>query len=167
MVDPTAIARAIELPPELVVLGIAASPIFELRGAIPAAVGFYGMTPLKAFGLGVAGNVIPVVPLLLLLGPVSNALSYRSRIFERFFSWLFRRTRRRGTARYRRWGAFALVPFVAVPLPVTGAWTGCAAAFVFGVPFRYALPAIVAGILISGAIVTSTVAGATWLLAPL
>ena len=45
--------------------------------------------------------------------------------------------------------------FVAVPLPVTGAWTGCAAAFVFGIKFRHALPAIAAGVMIAGIIVTT------------
>lgn len=167
MVDATAIARELGLPPELAVVAIAATPIFELRGAIPVAIGIYGMSPSNAYLFGVLGNAIPVIPLLLLLGPVSNALAYRSRIFERFFSWLFQRTRRRVGDTYRRWGALALVPFVAIPLPVTGAWTGCAAAFVFGVPFRYAFPAVIAGILISGVIVTSASAGAVWILPPI
>lgn len=166
MVDPTAIARTLDLPPELVVVAIAATPVFELRGAIPVAIGVYGMSPATAFVLGVFGNLLPVLPLLLLLGPVSNWLSYHSRVFERFFSWLFTRTRRRGEDRYRRWGALALIPFVAIPLPVTGAWTGCAAAFVFGVPTRYAFPAIAVGVLIAGTVVTSAVAGAAWLVAP-
>lgn len=53
-----------------------------------------------------------------------------------------------------RYGTLALTLFVAIPLPVTGAWTGCAAAFVFGVKFRHALMAITAGVLISGVVVT-------------
>jgi uncharacterized membrane protein len=44
--------------------------------------------------------------------------------------------------------------FVAIPLPVTGAWTGTVAAFLFGVRKRVALPAIFAGICIAGVVVT-------------
>lgn len=162
--DAEAIARTLGLPPELAVVTIAMLPVFELRGAIPVAIGVYGMTPGRAFVLGVAGNMVPVLPLLTLLGPVSDWLSRHSRQFERFFDWLFARTRRRGEERYRRWGALALIPFVAIPLPVTGAWTGCAAAFVFGIPTRYAFPTILLGVGIAGVIVTSTVTGAAWLL---
>jgi uncharacterized membrane protein len=147
------------LPPELIVVIFAASPVLELRGAIPLAVGFYGMSPLRAFGLSVFGNLLPVLPLLFLLGRVSNFLAYRYRVFERFFTWLFERTRERVQDRYRKYGAVVLVPLVAVPLPGTGAWTGCAAAFVFGIEHRYAVPAIAFGVVLSGIIVTALSAG--------
>jgi uncharacterized membrane protein len=148
------------LPPEVTVVLFAASPFLELRGAIPLAVGFYGMTPTRAFVLGVFGNLLPVLPLLLLLGRVSNYLAYRYRVFERFFTWLFENTRENVGDRYRRYGALALIPVVALPLPGTGAWTGCAAAFVFGIETRYSLPAIVLGVLLSAVIVTAASAGA-------
>jgi len=147
------------LPPEFVVVVFAASPVLELRGAVPLAIGFYGMTPLRAFALGVFGNLLPVLPLLFLLGRVSNFLAYRYRAFERFFTWLFERTRERVEDRYKKYGAVALVPIVALPLPGTGAWTGCAAAFVFGIDHRYSVPAIALGVVISGIIVTSLSAG--------
>jgi uncharacterized membrane protein len=47
-----------------------------------------------------------------------------------------------------------LAIFVGIPLPVTGAWTGCAAAFVFGFKFKNALVAIFAGVLMAGIIIT-------------
>jgi len=47
-----------------------------------------------------------------------------------------------------------LLFFVAVPLPITGAWTGCAAAFVFGIRFKYAFPTITGGVMIAGLIVS-------------
>ncbi|MCX2818607.1 MAG: putative membrane protein [Methanobacteriota archaeon] len=147
------------LPSEVTVVLFAASPFLELRGAIPLAVGFYGMTPVRAFALGVLGNLLPVLPLLLLLGRVSNLLAYRYRAFERFFTWLFERTRENVEGRYRRYGAVALVPVVALPLPGTGAWTGCVAAFVFGIEPRYSLPAIVLGVVLSGVLVTTASAG--------
>ncbi len=142
-----------EIAPALFIILLSAIPFFEARYAIPVAIYSFGFSPAQAFALGIAGNIIPVIALLLLLDPVSAALSSHFRCFETFFSWLFSRTRRH-SERFERWGALALVPFVAVPLPVTGAWSGCAAAFVFGIRFRYALPAIVAGMVIAALLTT-------------
>ncbi|WP_048158714.1 small multi-drug export protein [Methanosarcina sp. WWM596] len=141
------------VPHWLAVMVIGAIPISELRGAIPVAMGIYGMGPLEAYFLSVLGNLIPVVPLLLYLEPVSGYLR-RYHIFDIFFTWLFARTRRNHTENFEKYGLFALTLFVAVPLPVTGAWTGCAAAFVFGIKFKHSLPAIAAGVMIAGVIVT-------------
>lgn len=157
--DARALADSLDLPPELTVFVIAATPIFELRGAIPVALGYFSMSPGKAVALSVAGNIAPVAPLLLFLGPVSDFLRKRSRAFDRFFDWLFERTHREHSARFDRYGALALLPLVAVPLPVTGAWTGCAAAFVFGVRFRYAFPAVSGGVGIAALIVTAVATG--------
>jgi uncharacterized membrane protein len=51
-------------------------------------------------------------------------------------------------------GNLGLTMFVAIPLPVTGAWTGCAAAIIFGIPRKLAIPAIFLGVMIAGGIVT-------------
>jgi len=142
------------VPHWLAVMVIGALPISELRGAIPVAMGIYGMGPLEAYFLSVLGNLIPVVPLLLFLEPVSEYLR-RYRIFDIFFTWLFSRTRRNHSESFEKYGLLALTIFVAVPLPVTGAWTGCAAAFVFGIRFKNSFPAIAAGVMIAGIIVTA------------
>ena len=141
------------VPHWLAVLVIGAIPISELRGAIPVAMGIYGMGPVEAYFLSVIGNLIPVVPLLLFLEPVSGYLR-RYRIFDIIFTWLFSRTRMNHTESFEKYGLLALTIFVAVPLPVTGAWTGCAAAFVFGIRFKHSFPAIAAGVMIAGIIVT-------------
>lgn len=137
---------------------IAMLPLSELRGAIPIALapvelGGYGMSVPEAYFLSVAGNMIPVIPLLLFLEPVSNFLR-RWKPGDIFFTWLFERTRRKHSEKFEQYGTLALALFVAVPLPATGAWTGCAAAFVFGIRFKHALGAIFAGVLIAGAVVT-------------
>ena len=54
-----------------------------------------------------------------------------------------------------KYEALGLIMFVAIPLPVTGAWTGCLAATLFKIRLRYALPAIIAGVLIAAVIVTA------------
>ena len=56
-----------------------------------------------------------------------------------FFDWLFARTRRRGRL-IKRFELIGLILFVAIPLPVTGAWTGSLAAFLFGVKKRPPCP---------------------------
>lgn len=141
-------------PPQLIIFLMAALPISELRGAIPLALGVYHFSPLNAFTWAVLGNLIPVIFLLWLLGPLSKYLSHHVYFFNRFFVWLFERTRRKHNHRFEIWGSLALIAFVAVPLPMTGGWTGAVAAFVFGVPFKRALPLIFLGIIIAGAIVT-------------
>lgn len=139
-------------PPELVTMVLAALPISELRGAIPYAITVGGMSWQKAFALSVIGNFLPVLPILLLLESVSTRLR-RYPLWDRFFIWLFERTRRKGRL-VERFEALGLVLFVAVPLPVTGAWTGCVAAFIFKIPLKLAVPAIFCGILIAGTVVT-------------
>lgn len=146
-------------PGWLLTVLVAALPISEVRGAIPMAVGVLGLPPADAYLLSVIGNLIPVVPMLLFLGPISEFLM-RYPLGERFFRWLFARTRRKYIKEHERFGLTALTLFVALPLPMTGAWTGCALAFLLGFRFWPAFAAITAGVLIAGAIVMATVMGA-------
>lgn len=105
--------------------------------------------------MAILGNMIPVVPLLLFLEPVSNWFRRHIALSDRFFQWLFARTRRKTEAGMRKYGVFiGLMIFVAIPLPVTGAWTGSIAAFLFGIKFRYSLPAIMMGVLIASIVVS-------------
>ena len=142
----------------LTVLFLAALPGLELRGAIPVAIGVYGFDPVTAYIVGVLGNLLPVPILLKLLGPVT-ALVRRFSVLDRLMDWLFAHTRTRHRARIARVGAGALVLFVAVPLPATGAWTGALIAHVFGIPFRYAFPLIALGVGIAGIVVTLATMG--------
>ena len=67
--------------------------------------------------------------------------------------WWFDQTLRRKRTLIERWGALALVLFVAIPLPFTGPWSGALVAYLFEIPFKYALPLIGLGILIYGCLV--------------
>jgi uncharacterized membrane protein len=151
------------IPGWLVTLIFAALPISEVRGAIPLAIGVYGYPPLEAYLLAVFGNLLPIIPLLLFLGPVSDYLR-KFTCWDRFFTWLFARTRRKCIKEHENFGLMALAIFVAIPLPMTGAWSGCAVAFLLGFRFWPAFAAIAAGVLIAGAIVTATVMGAQFLI---
>lgn len=135
---------------EAAVVILAALPVSELRGAIPLAVAM-GFSPVKAYLLSVAGNILPVLPLLFLLQPVSERLRHIP-VFDRFFNWLFERTKKKA-ALIEKFEMLGLILFVAIPLPITGAWTGCVAATLFKIRFRYAFISVLAGILLAGIIV--------------
>ena len=141
---------------------LAMTPIGELRVALPAALTIYHLSLTKAYLISVAGNLVPVIFFLLFLGPLSKWLSKNFRIFQRFFSWLFKRKREKYNSRMEKYGYPALVIFVAIPLPVTGGWTGALIAFLFGISFKRAFPLIALGIMIAGGIVLGlTQAGIT------
>ncbi len=97
---------------------------------------------------------MPVVLLLLFLEKISNYLSKKSKTFQRFFLWLFGRTRDKYSHRMKKYGQLALVAFVAVPLPLTGAWTASLVAFLFGIPFKKSFASISLGVITAGLIVT-------------
>ena len=110
------------------------------------------MPIFKAYLLSVFGNILPVVPLLVFLDPVSNRLR-KFWFFSKFFDWLFERTRKKADL-VQKYEALGLILFVAVPLPITGAWTGTIAASLFKIKFKYAFPAIATGVIIAGLIMT-------------
>lgn len=144
------------MPEEFIILLTSMLPVAELRGAIPLALTVYEMPIWSAFIFSVVGNLIPVVFIIWGLNLLVNKLLiHRIYILNRFFNWLFERTRRKHSKKFERWRDFALVVLVAIPLPFTGAWTGAIAAFVFNIPIKRAIPLIVLGVLIAGIIVTS------------
>ena len=143
---------------EVITLLIAMLPIAELRGAIPWALTLGQLTWQSAVLWAIIGNMIPIPFILLFLGPASRFLS-RWKFFDRFFQWLFTRTRKRGKA-IERYKAMGLILFVGIPLPVTGAWTGSVAAFIFGIPVLRSLVCIFIGVCIAAVVVTLTTLGA-------
>ena len=141
-----------QLPPPVAVVLVAMLPIFELRGAIPAGYALGMTNPILIYVLAVAGNFLPVLPILLLVGPVERRLR-RYPVMNRFFDWLFKRTVSR-SAMIKRYESLGLILFVAIPAPMTGAWTGSLAAYLFKLPLRMAIPCIILGILIAGVVVS-------------
>jgi len=137
----------------LKVIGIGMAPISELRGAIPLAISFYHFPWYTAYILGVIGNLIPVPFILLFLNSVIPVLR-RIRFMERLIDWFFTRTRRKGKL-VERYEWLGLMVFVAIPLPITGAWTGAILAVLLGLIFKSAFSAVGVGILVAGVIVTA------------
>ena len=149
------------LPSWLVIIIIAMIPLIELRGTIllwaaqDAGISFTGFPYPEGWPqiyiVSVIGNMIPI-PFILMFFPWIEKKLRRWKIFNRFFDWLFARTRKKAQA-IQKYEALALIFFVAIPLPMTGAWTGVFAASPFKVKFRLALLAIFTGVLIAGCIV--------------
>ncbi len=142
------------LPHELQVFFLAMLPITELRAAIPIGITLFKLPPEAALIWGVLGNTVPTILILLLLGPVCGFLMRHSKFFHNFFTKLFHKTRDKHTKNFDRYGTIFLVIFVAIPIPGSGAWTGALLAFLFGIPFKKAAPAIIAGITGAGLILT-------------
>lgn len=126
------------------------TPISELRGAIPLGISL-GLTPAVAAVISVFGNAFVVPFLLLLIEPLFERL----KTLTKLRNWIERYEERavtkfHGYEKFRFWGLFL---FVAVPLPTTGAYTGCVAAVMLGMSFKSAWASITGGVITSGIIV--------------
>ncbi|MCF7869561.1 MAG: small multi-drug export protein [Candidatus Omnitrophica bacterium] len=141
---------------ELIVVGVATLPIFELRGSIPLGVSL-NLSLYKVYFLSILGNILPVLPLLLFFKFFFHKLE-KIKFVGIFFSWWFRRVEKRSDV-VKKWGFWGLVLLVAIPLPVTGAWTGTVAANLFELKIKKSFFAILTGILIAGLIVSLVVKG--------
>jgi uncharacterized membrane protein len=138
---------------------LALLPISELRGAIPFAVA-RGIPWYFAYPFAAVFNAL-AAPLCWLF--LSSLHKVFLRLAERpFFGWykkLFdhfvERARSKLHKNIARWGWLGLALFVAVPLPVTGAWTGTLGAWVLGLSKKRTLAAVIAGVVAAGAIVTA------------
>jgi uncharacterized membrane protein len=96
--------------------------------------------------------MLPVLPLLFFLKYFFHRLQ-KIRFVGKFFSWWFSRVERKSKI-VEKWGFWGLAFFVALPLPVTGAWTGVVAATLFKLPIKKAFLAIFIGISIAGIIMS-------------
>jgi len=141
------------IPPEIATLIVGMLPISELRGAIPLAITGYKLDIFTAYLWAVLGNIIPPVLFIFFLEKVSYFLSSKFSLWKKFFDWLFERTRRKTKDKIEKYGAWGLFILVAIPLPVTGGWTGALAAFLFGIKRNVSIPIIILGILSAGIIV--------------
>ncbi len=135
---------------EVLTFFISMLPISELRGALPFALS-QGLSPLRAYLVSVAGNILPVLPLLLLLRGLS-AFFARYRRGATLFSWTMERAKKR-EGLVRRYGFGGLILLVAIPLPITGAWTGVLVSFLLSIQIKQAFAAICIGVGLAGIIV--------------
>ncbi len=134
-----------------VFLGLA--PISELRGALPYAY-FHGMSLPGAALLAVAANLL-VFPLLTFFLHFFHHIFYeRIRLYSTLFDRWVVSTQKKIESKVARWGYIGLTLFVAVPLPITGAYTGTLGAWLFAMNRKKAFLAVSLGVFISATIVS-------------
>ena len=149
---------------ELCVFFCSMLPVIELRGAIPMAFAL-GLPWWQAYLISVIGNLLPVPFILLLINLVIKWMSSsKVTFFNKIANFLLKKVEknRERIEKYSFWGLFL---FVAIPLPMTGTWTGSLVAAVVGVkPLKAFLSALL-GVLLAGVIVTLIVYGGIGFLA--
>jgi uncharacterized membrane protein len=138
----------------LYIIIVAATPILELRAAVPLALTVYGFSVPLALTLAVIGNMIPPLLLIPFLGKADKLLSQYSSFWREHFGKLLNKTRDNHEKKILLFKEFALITLVAIPFPLTGAWTASLVAYIFGIPFRQAIPLILAGVIIAGVLMT-------------
>jgi len=143
------------IPPQLATFLIAMIPISELRAAIPIGIKVYHLSIWSAYFWSVLGNLVPMILILLILQPIADFLSRHSKIFHKFFEWLFEHTRKRGMKKFETWGEAAVFVLTATPIPLLGGWTGPLAAFVFNIKLKKSIPLVILGCMAAGIIVTA------------
>ena len=137
-------------------------PVIELRGAIPAAV-IAGMDIRLALVVSIIGNLVPVPFIIVFIRKIFKWLQGKSR----WLGDLVRRMEAMADAKkaqvlkYEFWGLMILV---AIPLPGTGAWTGALVAAMLDMQLKRAFPAIAAGVVTAGLIVTIATYGVSVLI---
>jgi uncharacterized membrane protein len=128
-------------------------PISELRGGIPFAMA-KGIPWYAAYPYCAALNAL-VAPACWIFLSTLHKLFLKMAWYERFFNHFVERARRKLHTKVEKWGWLGIAVFVAIPLPVTGAWTGTLGSWVLGLDKRKTMAAVIIGVLVSGAIVTA------------
>ncbi len=139
----------------LIVFLISMIPLIELRGAIPYAVGF-DLPLFQSYLVAIIGNMLPV-PFIYLFARKVLEWGCTCRIpgFNKFCVWCVKKGERGGEKLQAKAGKglfWALLLFVGIPLPGTGAWTGTLAASILKMDFKSSVAAVMGGVLLAGVI---------------
>ncbi len=127
-------------------------PISELRGGIPYAY-LSGYPIWLAYVVCVSANFF-VGPLVFLFLNTLHRLMIKWQFYDRLFSRFIKRVRVRTSHLIEKYGFWGVTIFVAIPLPVTGAYTGTVAAWLFGLDRKKSLLAVLVGVCIAGLVVS-------------
>ncbi|MEI7741016.1 MAG: small multi-drug export protein [bacterium] len=146
-------------PPELVTAVLSGLPVVELRAGIPFGMQVLHLSAVSAFLWAIIGNAALSILFLYSLQPIESFCVKRlpscNLIVQRYLA----RARKSFAGTHAKYGAIGLAIFIAIPLPLTGAWTGAAAAHVMGLPKRITIISMILGIVGAGLIVTFATLG--------
>ena len=141
----------------ILVFFISMVPIIELRGAVPIGVTAFGLNEYITLAVCVIGNMIPV-PFIHLFARKILIWGSTWKHGSGLFKWILQKGEKAGkklTANSKKHGAFiALMLFVGIPLPGTGAWTGTLAASILDMDFKKTVTAVICGIALAAVIVS-------------
>ncbi len=128
-------------------------PLIELRGAIPIAVGM--QVPLvHAYIIAVIGNMLPV-PIIFFFARKVLIWGQDKKYIGKFFTFCLKKGEAGGKKLQQKAGRglyLALLLFVGIPLPGTGAWTGTLAASILDMDFKKSVIAVTLGVVLAGVI---------------
>ena len=144
----------------LIVFFISMLPLVELRGAIPVGIGM-GLPILPTYLVCVVGNMLPV-PFIYLFARKLLIWGYHKPLIGHFCHFCIVKGEKGGRALEAKAGrglVAALLLFVGIPLPGTGAWTGTLAASILDMKFKDVLVACMGGVLLAGIIMGLASAG--------
>jgi uncharacterized membrane protein len=128
-------------------------PIIELRGAVPLGVTM-SVNPFLALAISVIGNMIPV-PFIFLFARRVLEWGKDVKLISKFCKWVLKKGEKGGKKLTEKAGQsvyLALVLFVGIPIPGTGAWTGTLAASLLDLDHKKTTIAVLCGIALAGAI---------------
>lgn len=149
------------LPPEIIVFLVSMMPILELRGGMIIA-SLYGFSLFKAFALCILGNIIPIPFILWFVTPVFTWLKKRKHL--RSIVEKLERKAEGKSDRIRKASFWGLLIFVGIPLPGTGAWTGCLIASLLDLDKKKSTFAAVLGVLMAAVIMAVVSYGIPWII---
>jgi len=136
---------------EIIVFVISMCPILELRGGLIAA-SLLNMNPILSYILCIIGNIIPIPFILLLMNKILNKCrNSKVKFFNKIAKWLDKKVEK-NKSKIEKFGYFGLVLFVGIPLPGTGAWTGCLVASVLEMDKKKSFIAALIGVFIASII---------------
>lgn len=137
----------------LIVFLISMVPIVELRGAIPVAVGM-GLDPVISYIICIIGNMLPV-PIIYFFARKVLIWGKDKKYIGKFFTFCIEKGEKGGKKLQKKAGRglfIALMLFVGIPIPGTGAWTGTLAASFLDMGFKKSVIAVMLGVLLAGII---------------
>ena len=144
----------------LIIFLVSMVPIIELRGALIIAAGYNAANPefsmLWAYVICVIGNMLPV-PVIYLFARKVLVWGSDKKVLGKPFTWLLEKGEKAGKKLEKRAGKglfFALLLFVGIPLPGTGAWTGTLGASILGMKFKPTVLAAMGGVILAGIIIS-------------
>jgi len=132
---------------------LSVAPLSELRGAIPFAIA-NNLPTIPALISCVALNIC-IIPLILsVLDVFFQHFVFRLPKVGKIIKKRMEYSAKKVEPYVKKYGVFGLALFVGVPLPITGAYTGCLAAYLLGFDRKHAVASIAVGVMVAGVIVT-------------